>query len=107
MSVEKKLLERWVKIIVFPEYYPLREETATFLAQPEQGGYDEATIKDEEIRKLEEQVARSEFTAALARINREGNSMNEVGCIPRNNSLSNDCKYANFVYKPEGQNNDN
>lgn len=52
-----------------------------------QGGYDEATIKDEEIRKLEEQVARSEFTAALARGNREGNSMYEVGCIAKNNSL--------------------
>lgn len=36
-----------------------------------QGGYDEATIKDEEIRKLEEQVARSEFNAALARGNKD------------------------------------
>ena len=72
-----------------------------------QGGYDEATIKDEEIRKLEEQVARSEFTAALARGNREGNSMNEVGCIARNNNLTNDNMYADFMYKPEEQNNDN
>lgn len=36
-----------------------------------QGGYDEATVKDEEIRKLEEQVARSEFSAALARGNKD------------------------------------
>lgn len=41
-----------------------------------QGGYDEATIKDEEIRKLEEQVARSEFTAALARGNKD--SLHEI-----------------------------
>lgn len=41
-----------------------------------QGGYDEATIKDEEIRKLEEQVARSEFSAALARGNKD--SLHEI-----------------------------
>lgn len=41
-----------------------------------QGGYDEATIKDEELRKLEEQVARSEFNAALARGNKD--SLHEI-----------------------------
>jgi len=41
-----------------------------------QGGYDEATIKDEEIRKLEEQVGISEFTAALARGNKD--SLHEI-----------------------------
>ena len=35
MSVEKKLLERWVMQNSFAEYYALREETVTFLAQPE------------------------------------------------------------------------
>ena len=34
-----------------------------------QGGYGEATIKDKKIRKLEKQVARSKFSAALARGN--------------------------------------
>lgn len=36
MSKERELLERWVMQNNFAEYYALREETVTFLAQPEQ-----------------------------------------------------------------------
>lgn len=36
MSKERDLLERWVMQNNFAEYYELREETVTFLAQPEQ-----------------------------------------------------------------------
>jgi hypothetical protein len=36
MSKERELLERWVLQNNFAEYYALREETVTFLAQPEQ-----------------------------------------------------------------------
>lgn len=36
MNKERDLLERWVMQNNFAEYYALREETVTFLAQPEQ-----------------------------------------------------------------------
>ena len=36
MSKAKGLLERWVMQNNFAQYYELREETVTFLAQPEQ-----------------------------------------------------------------------
>lgn len=36
MSRERQLLERWVGNNGFAEYYSLKEETETFLKQPEQ-----------------------------------------------------------------------
>lgn len=39
MSKERELLERWVMQNNFAEYYALREETVTFLAQPEDDQY--------------------------------------------------------------------
>ena len=36
MSKERELLERWVMQNNFAEYYALREESVTFLTQPEQ-----------------------------------------------------------------------
>lgn len=48
MSKKRELLERWVKITVFPDYYPLREETVTFLAQPEQEGVYQKLLRIED-----------------------------------------------------------
>jgi len=47
-----------------------------------QGGYDEAKTKNEELRKLEQRVAESEFKARLARGNKEGMGINSV--VPNN-----------------------
>jgi hypothetical protein len=44
-----------------------------------QGGYDEAKTKNEELRKLEQRVAESEFKARLARGNKDSLHVGIVG----------------------------
>lgn len=47
MSKERDLLERWLKIIVWPDYYPLRDDTKELLAQPESEQSNEPLSDDE------------------------------------------------------------
>jgi hypothetical protein len=58
MSKERELLERWVMQNNFAQYYELREETVTFLAQPEQ-------TEQEPVAWMYEYAVRSSFDASF------------------------------------------
>ena len=51
MSKERELLERWAYHSGFSEYYTLREETETFLSQPESLREDLREDLQEDIRE--------------------------------------------------------
>ena len=61
MSKERDLLERWLKIIVWPDYYPLRDDTKELLAQPEQDAF-RAGIMYSAKKFRHATVARERFT---------------------------------------------
>ena len=60
MSKERELLERWAYQSGFSEYYTLREETETFLSQPESLREDlreEITLRDATNDGLRKEIA--------------------------------------------------
>lgn len=63
------------------EYIPTNVEWAYQVADEvlKQGGYDEVKAKNEELRKLEQRVAESEFKARLARGNKDSLRVGIVG----------------------------